>query len=196
MIMKCGRLAECISEERMASWEWFGTSSGDRHSREQGRFLLVRIRGDAGHHFWRGRVALFLQVLHRGHNWLHLRQRSVVLPGFCDTVIRVVVRKLFIYIYYFAFYHVVIFGQECTINVILGKNVSPGYQYGYITAQGLQAANDPSGFVFSRCTVTGTFKAYLGRAYREYSRVLFIDSYLSDVIVPQGWDAWRAKGKE
>ncbi|KAI4374370.1 hypothetical protein MLD38_012374 [Melastoma candidum] len=89
------------------------------------------------------------------------------------------------------------FYQECTINVLLGTYVGPGYAYGYITAQGLQAADDPSGFVFSHCRVVGdTFKAYLGRAYREYARVLFIESNFADVIVPQGWDAWRATGKE
>ncbi|KAL5859264.1 hypothetical protein ACOSQ4_000560 [Xanthoceras sorbifolium] len=62
---------------------------------------------------------------------------------------------------------------------------------GYITAQGRNSSADPSGFVFKTCTITGTGKAYLVRAYGAYSRVIFANSTLSDTIVPQGWSAWH-----
>ncbi|KAK3194300.1 hypothetical protein Dsin_025610 [Dipteronia sinensis] len=66
------------------------------------------------------------------------------------------------------------------------------YKAGYITAQARNSSTDPSAFVFKSCSITGTNygKAYLGRAYGAYSRVIFADSTLSDIIVPDGWDAW------
>lgn len=61
---------------------------------------------------------------------------------------------------------------------------------GYITAQGRENPNDKSGFVFKNCNVTGNANMYLGRAWRSYSRVIFYDSFLSDIVVPLGWDSW------
>ncbi|RWR76429.1 putative pectinesterase 29 [Cinnamomum micranthum f. kanehirae] len=62
---------------------------------------------------------------------------------------------------------------------------------GYVTAQGRENPNDESGFVFKSCYLRGNGKVYLGRAWRPYSRVLFYDSDLSNVVVPEGWDAWE-----
>ncbi|KAK6915680.1 Pectinesterase, catalytic [Dillenia turbinata] len=81
--------------------------------------------------------------------------------------------------------------EKCTININLLDRKNPGF----ITAQGRQNEKDPSGFVFKYCNVQGG-QAYLGRAYREYSRVLFYRSYLSKAIVPQGWDSWSFAGRE
>ncbi|KAL1192359.1 putative pectinesterase 10 [Cardamine amara subsp. amara] len=67
---------------------------------------------------------------------------------------------------------------------------------GDITAQGRNTEDNTSGFVFQQCTIVGSGKAYLGRAYRRYSRVLFSRTYMSNVVVPQGWDAWKYKGQE
>lgn len=60
-----------------------------------------------------------------------------------------------------------------------------------MTAQGRENPNDESGFVFKSCYLRGNGKVYLGRAWRPYSRVLFYDSDLSNVVVPEGWDAWE-----
>ncbi|XP_030459728.1 putative pectinesterase 10 [Syzygium oleosum] len=67
---------------------------------------------------------------------------------------------------------------------------------GYITAQGRNSATDASGYIFHRCSVRGTGPVYLGRAYRQYSRVVFHQSYLSTDVVPEGWDSWRYAGQE
>ncbi|KAF2325062.1 hypothetical protein GH714_022534 [Hevea brasiliensis] len=61
---------------------------------------------------------------------------------------------------------------------------------GYITAQKKEWAENESGFVFKNCEINGTGKAYLGRAWGPFSTVVIHDSTLSDVVVPQGWDAW------
>ncbi|KAK6915679.1 Pectinesterase, catalytic [Dillenia turbinata] len=82
--------------------------------------------------------------------------------------------------------------EECTININLLHRTRPGF----ITAQGRQNEKDPSGFVFKDCVVRGNGQAYLGRAYREYSRVLFYRSNLSKAVVPLGWDSWNFAGHE
>uniref|UniRef100_A0A803KMX6 pectinesterase n=1 Tax=Chenopodium quinoa TaxID=63459 RepID=A0A803KMX6_CHEQI len=76
----------------------------------------------------------------------------------------------------------------CTINVTSGPYNDRIYGAGYITAQGRENIEDSNGFVFKYCTVVGTAFAYLGRPYQRYSRVVFYKSYLSDIIVPSGWN--------
>ena len=71
-----------------------------------------------------------------------------------------------------------------------------GTYTGYITAQGRDSADDPSGFVFKDCIILGRGKAYLGRAWKAFSRVIIADSKLSDIVVPVGWDAWQFVGHE
>ncbi|KAJ0265731.1 hypothetical protein HA466_0019720 [Hirschfeldia incana] len=85
--------------------------------------------------------------------------------------------------------------EKCLIyvkGVVNNGAVLPGF----ITAQGRQSEQDTSGFVFKYCAIKGDGMAYLGRAYRGYSRVVFYYTSMSDVIVPQGWDAWHYKGNE
>ncbi|KAG7555774.1 Pectinesterase catalytic [Arabidopsis suecica] len=82
--------------------------------------------------------------------------------------------------------------QSCVIQV-LGGQLGPGVT-GYITAQGRDNPYDANGFVFINCLVYGTGKAYLGRAWRPYSRVIFYNSNLTDVVVPRGWWEWNQTG--
>ncbi|XP_076896862.1 putative pectinesterase 29 [Bidens hawaiensis] len=74
--------------------------------------------------------------------------------------------------------------ERCTISVIAGF-LSP--QPGFITAQSREGASDNNGFVFKDCNVVGNGTTYLGRPWRGYAKVLFYNSSLSDVVVPQGW---------
>ncbi|KAI3956887.1 hypothetical protein MKX01_000921 [Papaver californicum] len=62
--------------------------------------------------------------------------------------------------------------EKCTISVI---------EDGYITAQGRDSVKN---------------KTYLGRPWRCHSTVLFYNSNLSNVVVPQGWDIWNCHGHE
>ncbi|KAK4732771.1 hypothetical protein R3W88_025759 [Solanum pinnatisectum] len=84
--------------------------------------------------------------------------------------------------------------EGCTI-LVNGGSISQNYG-GFITAQGRSHPNDASAFVFKNCKVIGTGKAFLGRAWRAYARVLFYKTSLSNIIVPIGWDAWSYKGHE
>ncbi|KAI3408431.1 Pectinesterase, partial [Psidium guajava] len=84
--------------------------------------------------------------------------------------------------------------EGCSISV-LGNALPPGLP-GFITAQGRKNQHDMNGFVFKNCNVFGYGSAYLGRPWREYARVLFYSSNFTDVVMPQGWDAWLATGRE
>lgn len=65
---------------------------------------------------------------------------------------------------------------------------------GYVTAQGRTTSSDTSGFVFKSCKIGGPAKAYLGRGWRTYARVLLYQTHLDENIVPEGWDPWYAQG--
>jgi len=67
---------------------------------------------------------------------------------------------------------------------------------GFVTAQSRNSPDDPTGFVFEGGLVTGNGKVHLGRAWRPYSRVIFRNTFFSDIITPQGWNAWTAVGNE
>lgn len=68
---------------------------------------------------------------------------------------------------------------------------------GYITA-----ASTPDdhvyGFVFSNCKITGesNVKTYLGRPWRPYSSVLFLNTDMSAVVRPEGWNNWNQPDRE
>ncbi|KAK6242942.1 hypothetical protein QUC31_009351 [Theobroma cacao] len=84
--------------------------------------------------------------------------------------------------------------QRCILNAtasLLGRGGTA-----YITAQARDSTTDASGFVFKYCSVFGTGPAYLGRAFRQYARVLFYQTQMANIIVPEGWSAWNNVGKE
>ncbi|EPS72327.1 hypothetical protein M569_02438, partial [Genlisea aurea] len=83
------------------------------------------------------------------------------------------------------------FFERCTISVT-GRS---GY-IGYITAQGRSSSAASDGYVFKDCNVLGDGQVYLGRPWRSYGRVIFYNTFMSDTIVPQGWDPWSAMGRE
>lgn len=58
----------------------------------------------------------------------------------------------------------------------------------YITAQGRNTNDDHSGFSFVDCRITGTGSAYLGRAWKNMSRVVFARTYMGENVDPRGWD--------
>jgi pectinesterase len=64
---------------------------------------------------------------------------------------------------------------------------------GYITAASTPDSQ-PYGYVFSHCTITGdapTVKTYLGRPWRDYAQTVFLNTEMSDVVLPAGWHNWN-----
>ena len=69
---------------------------------------------------------------------------------------------------------------------------------GYITAASTPA-DHPFGYVFSHCQITGEnpdVKTYLGRPWRPYASVTFLNTEMSGVVRPVGWDNWRDPARE
>ncbi len=69
----------------------------------------------------------------------------------------------------------------------------------YITA----ASTPPEqkwGFVFSNCRITGEpagrAKTYLGRPWRDYASVVFLNTEMADIIRPEGWHNWNQPARE
>ena len=68
----------------------------------------------------------------------------------------------------------------------------------YITAASTPK-DQPYGYVFSNCKITGTpkgSKAYLGRPWRDYASVIFLNTAMSDVVRPEGWHNWKKPHRE
>ncbi|KAL4196227.1 hypothetical protein AMTRI_Chr04g182250 [Amborella trichopoda] len=61
---------------------------------------------------------------------------------------------------------------------------------GAVTAQKRASEDDNTGFSFVNCVVSGIGKAILGRAWGAFSRVVYANTYMSDAILPYGWDDW------
>ncbi|XVF80717.1 hypothetical protein PTKIN_Ptkin15bG0097600 [Pterospermum kingtungense] len=61
-----------------------------------------------------------------------------------------------------------------------------------LTAQKRSNSSLASGFSFKDCVVTGnsTGLVYLGRAWGDYSRVVFSYTFMDKVVLPQGWSDW------
>lgn len=68
---------------------------------------------------------------------------------------------------------------------------------GYITAASTYDYQ-PFGFVFSFCKIDGEpeVKTYLGRPWRDFSNVIYLNTAMSEVIRPEGWQNWNLPARE
>ena len=74
--------------------------------------------------------------------------------------------------------------EKCHINC-------PGS--GYITAASTPV-DEPFGFVFSNCKITGAkpdVKTFLGRPWRIYASTIYLNTEMSGVVRPEGWNDWK-----
>jgi pectin methylesterase-like acyl-CoA thioesterase len=65
---------------------------------------------------------------------------------------------------------------------------------GYLTAQGKYLANQQSTFVFNHCRLTGEpglSHVYLGRPWRPYASVVYLNCVMGPHIDPVGWHEWH-----
>jgi pectinesterase len=69
---------------------------------------------------------------------------------------------------------------------------------GYLTAAATPDFQ-PFGFVFRDCKITGAspeVKTYLGRPWRGFSAVTYINTEMSENVWPAGWDNWNLPERE
>lgn len=78
--------------------------------------------------------------------------------------------------------------EQCQIH-ILGD--------GYISAASTPEET-PYGYVFSKCRITGApgVHTYLGRPWRAYSAAIFVETEMTDVVRPEGWNNWNLPERE
>ena len=66
---------------------------------------------------------------------------------------------------------------------------------GYLTAQGKYLADQHSTFVFNHCRLTaepGQTHVFLGRPWRPYASVVYLNTEMGAHIAPAGWLEWHA----
>ncbi len=72
---------------------------------------------------------------------------------------------------------------------------STPHEGGFITAQSKHYPDEDSGFVITHCKLTADpdvkGNVYLGRPWRPYAKVIFIDTEMDDKIDPSGWREWH-----
>lgn len=95
-----------------------------------------------------------------------------------------------------------VFGDATAIlqNCVLVIRRPLDDQHSVVTAQGRVDRHENTGFVLHRCRiipdkalelVADKFQSYLGRPWKEYSRVVIMESEIGGVISPQGYVAMQ-----
>lgn len=62
--------------------------------------------------------------------------------------------------------------------------------FGAIAAHHRDSPYDDTGFSFINCTINGSGKVLLGRAWGNYSRIIYSYCDIDDIISPPGWSDW------
>ena len=65
---------------------------------------------------------------------------------------------------------------------------------GYVTAQSNTRKGQDAGYVFDHCRLTadeGAGKVFLGRPWRDYSTVIFMNTEMGEHIQGAGWSEWK-----
>jgi polygalacturonase len=78
--------------------------------------------------------------------------------------------------------------DHCHIHAIAHERV-------YVTAQSKRYPEQRSGYVFDHCRITAdpqVGKIFLGRPWRAYATVVFLESELDEKVDPAGWAEWHA----
>ncbi|KAL4370443.1 probable pectinesterase/pectinesterase inhibitor 41 [Arachis duranensis] len=95
-----------------------------------------------------------------------------------------------------------IFGNAAVVlqNCNLYPRLPMSGQFNAITAQGRTDPNQNTGISIQNATikaaddlapVVGSVSTYLGRPWKEYSRTIYIQSFMDSLIAPVGWSNWN-----
>lgn len=79
--------------------------------------------------------------------------------------------------------------QNCELKSTAKKVAS-------LTAQKRNNLSMLSGFSFKDSKVTGSGQVYLGRAWGDYSRVVFSYTFMENIVLPQGWSDWGKQSRD
>uniref|UniRef100_A0A7N0SZF2 Pectinesterase n=1 Tax=Kalanchoe fedtschenkoi TaxID=63787 RepID=A0A7N0SZF2_KALFE len=95
-----------------------------------------------------------------------------------------------------------IFGNAAVVlqNCNLYPRLPMSGQFNAITAQGRTDPNQNTGTSIQSCNIMaapdlaasdGTTRTYLGRPWKEYSRTVYMQSYMDGSVDPTGWNKWN-----
>ncbi|KAF7837601.1 putative pectinesterase/pectinesterase inhibitor 12 [Senna tora] len=79
------------------------------------------------------------------------------------------------------------------------------HQFTVITAQSRDSPDEDTGISIQNCSIIATedlysdsrsFKSYLGRPWRPFSRTVLLESYIDDFVDPKGWARWSNEDGE
>ncbi|KAL9332285.1 hypothetical protein ACSQ67_001895 [Phaseolus vulgaris] len=95
-----------------------------------------------------------------------------------------------------------IFGNAAVVlqNCNMYPRLPLSGQFNAITAQGRTDPNQNTGISIQNGTIkaaqdlapmVGTVETYLGRPWKEYSRTVYIQSFMDSLIAPAGWHEWN-----
>lgn len=95
-----------------------------------------------------------------------------------------------------------IFGDAAAVfqNCMIYVRKPMDNQKNIVTAQGRMDKRQTTGIILQNCriladkqleTVKNNFKTYLGRPWKEYSRTVVMESFIGDLIQPEGWLEWE-----
>ncbi|PHT59332.1 putative pectinesterase 11 [Capsicum baccatum] len=76
-------------------------------------------------------------------------------------------------------------------NPLGGRLHSLSQSNGATTTQHRQLPQENTGFTFVGCKITGVKSAILRKPWGTYARVVFVQTYTSSVILPNGWEDIR-----
>ncbi|XP_073221162.1 pectinesterase QRT1 [Cicer arietinum] len=68
--------------------------------------------------------------------------------------------------------------------------------YGAIAAHHRDSPLQDTGFSFVGCSIRGTGSVYLGRAWGDYSRIIYSKCNMDNIISPDGWSEWNHPERE
>jgi pectin methylesterase-like acyl-CoA thioesterase len=93
--------------------------------------------------------------------------------------------------------------HDCLLLVAPRQTAPEKGENNAVTAHGRTLPAQSTGFVFKNCTINGTeeymslyqknpqvHKTYLGRPWKQYSRTVFVNCTLAELITPEGWLPW------
>ncbi|KAI7757130.1 hypothetical protein M8C21_029483 [Ambrosia artemisiifolia] len=94
-----------------------------------------------------------------------------------------------------------IFGNAATVlqNCNLYPRLPMSGQFNAITAQGRTDPGQNTGTSIQKCNImaaddlaasNGTTVTYLGRPWKEYSRTVYMQSFMDSLVAPAGWSVW------
>ncbi|XP_075079221.1 pectinesterase QRT1-like [Nicotiana tabacum] len=78
--------------------------------------------------------------------------------------------------------------QGCDLYSVAEDNIGIS---GAIAAHQRNSADEDTGFSFVDCKISGSGSILLGRAWGEYSRIIYSNCYFDRLISPEGWFDWN-----